>query len=969
GANTLTLYVNGAQAAQQAGINYYVNSSKPLRIGAGRTEGTPMFHFPGQIAEVSFWNRALTEAEIGEIKRYRLAGDESGLVGYWPLDHIDTGSVPDAGGNSLDGTIEGTLSTVDAGTLPLLEPGSALLLASDGALRHHYPTAGGVAGPGDTEAGSVTWNRWTHVAVTNDGTTARTLIDGEVRSEGPVASLAAASGGLRIGQGLDGAMAEVRLWNVARTADQIVAGKDLRPAAGAAGLVADWPLDEASGTQITNRVSGAVAGTLVGGERVAFLADPFPGTGALELDGTAAYLAIPHAPEIHFAKAAESFTVEVWVKPASAPATTTEDEHVVVEKWSGIGSFPYALRYRHAGGEFVFARSTGALDSTIRLESAEGFGDGEYHHLAAVKDGAALRLYVDGALEVETADLITTTVRGESPLYLGARAGASHFFTGAITELRLWRRALTAAEIAAGRWSRLAGNEPDLAGYWPLDTLADGEVSDGRIPPAGAITGGQWLDSVELPLLADEDPPATTPAAGFDGLTSAVTVPAHPALMPAAAITVEAWVKPATGGQAFAGPVVSCGDAISGWGLRATTHECGFLLTLGAVQHRVTWSSTAGAGRWLHLAGVYDGTTLQLYVNGVPVAEARETVAGTITPYGGALVIGAHPYWRWRRFEGEIAEVRVWSTALVAAQIQTRLFRRLNGDEPNLVGYWPLSASEGTVATNGGGTAGDGVAEDVRWTAADLPPRLATAVTPAPESQDRLALLEHHLATLDQELAAAETLNQLYELQKNELQRQVDEQQQTFDQRCAEYRVPFDEEIAAHDQEIADVTARRVELAASGFDAFVADLAPDARKKIDAARATLAERGGYGLAKVDLDLRFVASADGTGAYFPEPATESDPAMVAEVDLALGVSLPAAAKAPRPRDVPSVVGLTRALAERRLVAAGFAARFHAQAVVPIAGQPSRVGRVVNQLPDAGSAAAPGTTVRLFLGKAG
>ena len=80
----------------------------------------------------------------------------------------------------------------------------------------------------------------------------------------------------------------------------------------------------------------------------------------------------------------------------------------------------------------------------------------------------------------------------------------------------------------------------------------------------------------------------------------------------------------------------------------------------------MTWSSTAGAGRWVHLAGVYDGATLQLWVNGVPVAAARETVAGTITPYGGALVIGAHPYWRWRRFEGEIAEVRVWSTALAS---------------------------------------------------------------------------------------------------------------------------------------------------------------------------------------------------------------------------------------------------------------------------------------------------------------
>ncbi|MCP4668154.1 MAG: LamG domain-containing protein, partial [Deltaproteobacteria bacterium] len=324
---------------------------------------------------------------------------------------------------------------------------------------------------------------------------------------------------------------------------------------------------------------------------------------------------VPHAPEIHFARTDESFTVELWVRAGAGDA-----ESVLLEKWSGIGSYPYALRYRPAGGEIVFARSTGAASSTAELVSTADFDDGKFHHLAAVKDGPTLRLYVDGALAGEMADPITSTIRGESALYVGSRGGTSHFFTGTITELRLWRRARTAAEIDAGRWQRLSGGEVDLAGYWPLDAVAGGQVADGLPRPTGTISGAAWIDGLELPLRAADAAVETAPAAGFDGLESVVRVAADPALMPAATITVEAWVRPeAAGDQAFEGPVVSCGDAVSGWALRSTGAECGFLLTLDGRQHQVRWPSVGGAGRWLHLAGVYDGEAIQLYVHGVPV--------------------------------------------------------------------------------------------------------------------------------------------------------------------------------------------------------------------------------------------------------------------------------------------------------------------------------------------------------------
>jgi WD40 repeat protein len=46
-------------------------------------------------------------------------------------------------------------------------------------------------------------------------------------------------------------------------------------------------------------------------------------------------------------------------------------------------------------------------------------------------------------------------------------------------------------------------------------------------------------------------------------------------------------------------------------------------------------------------------------------------------------------------FKGSIAEVRIWDTARSQQEIQQNLSRRLQGDEPNLVGYWRFEEGDG----------------------------------------------------------------------------------------------------------------------------------------------------------------------------------------------------------------------------------------------------------------------------------
>ena len=70
---------------------------------------------------------------------------------------------------------------------------------------------------------------------------------------------------------------------------------------------------------------------------------------------------------------------------------------------------------------------------------------------------------------------------------------------------------------------------------------------------------------------------------------------------------------------------------------------------------------------WTHVALTYDGTTMQLYVNGVLAASQART--GSIQASSNPLWIGGNsPYGEY--FQGLIDEIRIYNRALTQAEIQ-----------------------------------------------------------------------------------------------------------------------------------------------------------------------------------------------------------------------------------------------------------------------------------------------------------
>ena len=72
----------------------------------------------------------------------------------------------------------------------------------------------------------------------------------------------------------------------------------------------------------------------------------------------------------------------------------------------------------------------------------------QWSHLAATYDGTTLRLYVNGVVAASTpftGDMATST----DPLRIGGNSVYGEYFVGVIDEVRIYYRALTAAEIGA----------------------------------------------------------------------------------------------------------------------------------------------------------------------------------------------------------------------------------------------------------------------------------------------------------------------------------------------------------------------------------------------------------------------------------------------------------------------------------------------------------------------------------------
>ena len=165
-----------------------------------------------------------------------------------------------------------------------------------------------------------------------------------------------------------------------------------------------------------------------------------------------------------------TFTLEMWIKRSDE----NEDQHLL-SKW-GIYDYEGAWFFENWYGVLQLVTRDAAGGSTTTLRGGARVQNDIWQHVAAVFDNGEARLYVNGTLNATRTGMHVPQAT-EQPVFMGReKSGAHRHYTGVIDEVRVWNVARSATEIAANMNVGLAGDEPGLVAYWPLDD-ANGDLA------------------------------------------------------------------------------------------------------------------------------------------------------------------------------------------------------------------------------------------------------------------------------------------------------------------------------------------------------------------------------------------------------------------------------------------------------------------------------------------------------------
>ena len=249
------------------------------------------------------------------------------------------------------------------------------------------------------------------------------------------------------------------------------------------GLVGAWGLDEPSGSQAVDASGRGGTGTLDGATRATGRFG-----GAVSFDGLNDWVTVADAPALRLAG---GMTLEAWVNPASLGSGWRTA--LLKERGAGLAYALYASNGANRAASFL---NIGGADTSVL--SAAAVPAGAWTHVATTYDGAMLRMYVNGsqvATRAQTGVIDTST----GPLRFGGNgAWLNEFFNGRLDEIRVYDRALTAAQVAADMTTPIGAGPPPTPALSVTPSSLSFAGSQGGASPAAksltiANTGGGTL--------------------------------------------------------------------------------------------------------------------------------------------------------------------------------------------------------------------------------------------------------------------------------------------------------------------------------------------------------------------------------------------------------------------------------------------------------------------------------------------
>lgn len=167
-----------------------------------------------------------------------------------------------------------------------------------------------------------------------------------------------------------------------------------------------------------------------GNARIRTAASVFGGASAY-FDGNGDYLQIPDSTNFQLANL--DFTIEAWINPTSN---------------AGMGAAGVVCKRTSGGSNHAFSLFLGPTDGTVHFEwnniagslvtEAAAVTYGQWQHIAVTRNGAALKIYVNGNKQAE--GTIAVAISNYNQVVQIGRASSSltnGFYTGYIDEIRI----------------------------------------------------------------------------------------------------------------------------------------------------------------------------------------------------------------------------------------------------------------------------------------------------------------------------------------------------------------------------------------------------------------------------------------------------------------------------------------------------------------------------------------------------
>ena len=441
------------------------------------------------------------------------------------------------------------------------------------------------------------------------------------------------------------------------------------------GLVGHWTLDgpTISGTTVKDVSGQGNNGTMVG--------SPAPVAGvmgqALSFNGTSQYVTLPGSIDSSLTNA---ITVSFWVK---ANGSSFQQDNCLVTGQFLSGIVQYFVCGNWDQGGLPSNIGTGFYNGSFHgFNQVGSFLFGKWTYITSSYDGTTMKLYINGVLN-NSGSFGIALPASTNGWYIGRRWDFVELLNGSIDDVRIYNRALSAAEVqqlydlGTASHQNATINPPDLqnglVGHWTFDgpTISGTTVKD----VSGSGNNGTMVNG-------------PTPVAGvlgqalsFNGTSQYVTTANSPVI--SAGYTMATWFKTTTSytgtnwvaligtSAQFSGAgsfEIAVGNAGGGIG----ADNGAFLFFLNGASTYVNYSATAlNDGKWHLLVG---GRTAAGYpfisIDGETPIVGSTAVTGSVTEnpwYIGAKNDSGSTA---SYFNGSLDDVRIYNRALSATEVQ-----------------------------------------------------------------------------------------------------------------------------------------------------------------------------------------------------------------------------------------------------------------------------------------------------------